>query len=135
MLTRLTQALIDLLGEGIAATLHIPFPQDDDQSIFYTDQSVSDAERLLLGGTPWPMDPQRTALGPGVRRLAESCEAKAYRKALSAHGAASVLILQLHIYNRDSMRFRHLDVDSQPDPSVWIARYAANWARQARSWL
>lgn len=93
-------------------------------TVFYTVQSHDSAERLRTRGTPWPTDPSRANLGPGVYSWKRREDAILYLRRKMARGE-DVVIVRFWVAHCFLRRFKCLDLAQLTDPQAWLSTHGA----------
>jgi hypothetical protein len=117
--------LVTTIAGNVAMVVDALDGPDDTETIFYTVQGPDDATRLRSTGEPWPAEPDRAHLGPGVYAWKYLSEAESYRQSPALRQRPDLLIILFGIKNSDLDSFSHFDVDLAPNPDAWLDRYSA----------
>jgi hypothetical protein len=92
---------------------------------FYSVQSADDAARLMAGGAPWPLDPTRAHLGPGLYAWGTRAEAQAYEALKLARGA-NVSVLEFAMPRQQYMGLTTMDLRKMDDvgQNAWLGQHS-----------
>ncbi len=98
----------------------------ESSSTFYTVQNRNDASRLRSDGRPWPTEPNRAHLGPGVYAWDNLQDAENYLDILSRKPVSDLEIVQFNVNRSDLDSFRTADLTTLSDNELtnWLDRHS-----------
>ncbi|MEU4385346.1 RHS repeat-associated core domain-containing protein [Promicromonospora sp. NPDC023805] len=105
---------------------------DDSRTDFFTVQGPHDAARLASGGQPFPTDPFKAHLGPGVYSWGSKAEAVAY-----AANKSGTTIMRFSVNNRDLAGMSQAHVGRMTDRAAaeFVERHSSIYGDGARHGL
>jgi hypothetical protein len=103
-------------------------PGSPGRQTFYTVQSTTDAARLRSGGTPWPKEANRAALGEGVYSWSNRADAENYLQMIQKNNP-SAKILEFSVSNKALEKFKSINIDALSDSNAekFMRKFSRLW--------
>jgi len=110
------------LAAGLCSASNYGATESSSSTSFYTVQSEADEFRLLNGGTPWPTEDSRAALGEGVYAWETRAEAEKYLQSIIKRDP-SARIVEFSV-NLDNLKSLNIDALPQDQIDIFMMRYS-----------
>ena len=110
------------LAAGLCSASNYGATESSSSTSFYTVQSEADEFRLLNGGTPWPTEDSRAAIGEGVYAWETRAEAEKYLQSIIKRDP-SARIVEFSV-NLDNLKSLNIDALPQDQIDIFMMRYS-----------
>lgn len=110
------------LAAGLCSASNYGATESSSSTSLYTVQSEADEFRLLNGGTPWPTEDSRAALGEGVYAWETRAEAEKYLQSIIKRDP-SARIVEFSV-NLDNLKSLNIDALPQDQIDIFMMRYS-----------